>query len=66
MLLLFLFVVAYFQPRGPQRALALFLATYVLVASLTETGLSQPSSYLLEVTLAASLIVRPLAGRRPG
>ncbi len=66
MLLLFLFVVAYYQPRGPQRALALFLATYVLVASLTETGLSQPSSYLLEVTLAASLIVRPLAGRRPG
>ena len=65
-LVLFLFVAAYFQPRGPQRALALFLIIYVLVASFTETGLSQPSGYLLELTLAASLVVPPLAGRRPG
>ena len=41
-LLLFLFITAYFQPRGVQRALALFLVTYCLVASYTETGLSQP------------------------
>jgi len=27
------------------------------VASFTETGLSQPSSYMIELTLAASLLV---------
>lgn len=65
--LLFLFVTAYFQPRGAPRALALFLVTYCLVASYTETGLSQPSAYLLDLTLAASLLVTPLAAkfRRP-
>jgi hypothetical protein len=63
-LLLFIFVTAYFQPRGAPRALALFLATYCLIASYTETGLSQPSDYLLEMALAASLLMAPLAGRR--
>ena len=56
-ILLFLLTKAYFQPPGAQRALALFLVTYCLVASFTETGFSQPSTYLLEVTLAASLLV---------
>ena len=37
-ILLFLLVTAYFQPRGVQRALALFLITYCLVASFTEVG----------------------------
>ena len=60
-ILVFLFVTAYFQPRGAQRALALFLVTYCLVASFTETGFSQPSTYLLEVTLAASLLAPSLA-----
>jgi hypothetical protein len=64
-LLLFIFVAAFFHPRGAHRALALFLVTYCLIASYTETGLSQPSDYLLEMTLAASLLVAPLAGRRP-
>lgn len=63
--LVFLFVTAYFRPRGAPRALALFLVTYCLVASYTETGLSQPSSYLLDLTLAASLLVPPLAAWRP-
>ena len=62
-LLLFLFITACFQPRGAPRAMAFFLATYCLAASLTETGLSQPSTYLLEVTLAASLLVPPLIRR---
>jgi hypothetical protein len=61
--LLFLFVTAYFQPRGAPRAMALFLATYCLVASYTETGLSQPSAYLLDLTLAASLLAPPLSAR---
>ena len=64
-LLVFLFVAAYFRPRGAPRALALFLVTYCLVASYTETGLSQPSSYLLDLTLAASLLMPPLAAWRP-
>lgn len=56
-ILLFLFVMAYFQPRGVQRALALFLVTYCLVASFTEVGFTGASVYLLEVYLAASLLV---------
>ena len=63
-MLLFVLVNAYFQPRGERRALALFLVTYLLVTSLTETGLSDASVYLLELALAASLLVpRP---RGPG
>jgi ABC-type multidrug transport system permease subunit len=65
-LLIFLFVLAYFRPRGVHRALALFLVTYCLVASYTETGLSQPSSYLLDMTLAASLLMVPVAAKRFG
>lgn len=63
--LVFLFITAYFRPRGAPRAMALFLVTYCLVASYTETGLSQPSSYLLDLTVAASLLVPPLAAWRP-
>ena len=54
---------AYFQPRGERRALALFLVTYLLVTSFTETGLSDASVYLLELALAASLLVRPSPDR---
>jgi hypothetical protein len=62
-ILLFLLVSAYFQPRGAERALALFLITYCLLSSFTETGLSDASIYLLEVTLAASMLVPSLADR---
>jgi hypothetical protein len=65
-LLLFVLAAACFAPRGAPRALALFLVTYCLIASYTETGLSQPSDYLLELTLAASLLVPPLAARSQG
>jgi hypothetical protein len=65
-LLVFVFVSAYFQPRGAHRAIALFLVTYLLVTSITETGLSDASAYLMELTLAASLLVRPLDDWRPG
>ena len=63
-MLLFLLVSAYFQPLGPQRALALFLVTYCLISSFTETGLSDASLYLLELTLAASMLI-PAARTRP-
>ena len=56
-MVLYVFIAAYFQPPGVRRALPLFFVTYCLVASFTETGLSQPSSYMLELTLAASLLV---------
>jgi len=55
---LFVLVNAYFQPLGPPRALALFLVTYCLISSFTETGLSSPSLYMLDLTLAASLLVQ--------
>jgi len=64
-ILLFLLVTAYFQPRGTQRALALFLVVYCLVASFTEVGFTDASMYLLELFLAASLLVPPAASRRP-
>jgi hypothetical protein len=62
-MLLFVLVYAYFRPRGERRALALFLATYLLVTSLTETGLSDASVYLLELALAASLLLPTDADR---
>lgn len=62
-MLLFLLISAYFQPVGPQRAIALFLVTFCLLSSFTETGLSDPSLYLLELTLAASLLVPRVRGR---
>jgi len=62
----FVLVAAYFQPDSSQRALALFLVTYLLITSVTATGLSDASVALLELTLAASLLVPPLPRWRPG
>jgi hypothetical protein len=63
-MLLFVLVAAFFQPSGTSRALALFLATYCLVASFTQVGFATASVYLLELTLAASLLVPLTAGRQ--
>jgi hypothetical protein len=62
LILLFLLVKAFFQPRGVERALGLFLVIYCLVASFTEVGFTDASMYLLDLFLAASLLM-PLAGR---
>jgi O-Antigen ligase len=64
-MLLFLLTLAYFQPRGVQRALALFLVVYCLIASFTEVGFTDASPYLLELTLAASLLASPATTRNP-
>jgi len=56
-MLIFLLVDAYFQPRGARRALALFLIGYCLVASFTEVGFTDASTYLLDLTVAASLLM---------
>jgi hypothetical protein len=65
-LLLFVLVAAFLQPPGVRRALALFLVAYCLVSSLTETGLSDASLYLLDLSVAASLLVPPITNRSPG
>jgi len=64
-LILFVLVAAYFEPSGARRALALFLVTYLLIASLTATGISDASIALLELSLAASLLVPSLARGSP-
>ncbi|MGH3300302.1 MAG: hypothetical protein ACRDOK_01255 [Streptosporangiaceae bacterium] len=64
-ILTYLLVSAYFQPRGVERALALFLTAYCLVASFTEDGFTDATPYLLELMLAASLLVPSLADRSP-
>ena len=57
-LFLILFAMAVTNQRGPQRAVGLFLVGYVLVASLTESGVGTPSPYLLDLTIAAALLSR--------
>ena len=57
LIIIFLYTSASFAPRGSKRALALFLITYCLVASYTEDGFTEPTTYLLDIFLAASLLV---------
>jgi len=56
-ILLVMLVTAFFTPRGVQRALALFLLVYCLLASFTEDGFADASTYLLDMAVAASLLV---------
>jgi len=64
LILLFLLLSAFFQPPGVRRALALFLVTYCLLASFTEDAFTDVSTYLLDLTVAASLLVIPLMKQR--
>lgn len=65
MILLFLFVTTCFQPPGVQRALALFIMTYCMLATITEDAFTDVSTYLLHLAAAASLLViTSRAGRR--
>ena len=63
MILVWLIVTAFFQPRGVQRAVALFLLTYCTVASFTEDEFTDVSTYLLYLVVAASLLIAPLTRR---
>jgi hypothetical protein len=56
-ILVVLLIVAATRERSPHRAIAIFLIVYCLFASITETGLSNPSPYLLDLAVAASLIL---------
>jgi hypothetical protein len=60
LLVLFVLIAAAFRPPGPRRAIAVFIAVYCLAASFTETSLSDATTYVLELTLAASLVVTPI------
>lgn len=60
LVLLSLLIVALISPRGPGRAIALFLVVYCTIASFTETGLGQPSTYLLDLAVAMSVLMPPL------
>jgi hypothetical protein len=65
LILVFLLVTTCFQPPGIRRALALFIVTYCLLATITEDAFSDVSTYLLDLAAAASLlVVTSLAGRR--
>lgn len=64
-MIFFLFANSFFQPRGVQRAMALFLVTYCLIASFTEVGFTDVSPYLLELTIAASLLMPQRESRLP-
>ena len=59
LILLVLFAAILLKTSGLARALALFLVTYVLVASFTEDAFSDVTTYLLHLTVAASLIPLP-------
>jgi O-antigen ligase len=63
-LLLTLVFLAVTQRRGLRRALGLFLVSYCIVASITETGLGDASPYLLELTVAASVVAAPVREER--
>jgi len=58
-LLVVLILLAATRPRGLRRAIALFLVTYCLVASVNETGLGDASPYLLDLVVAAAVLAHP-------
>ncbi|MGH3434118.1 MAG: O-antigen ligase domain-containing protein, partial [Thermocrispum sp.] len=65
--LITLVIVAAARPPSPQRACAIFLIAYCLVASYTEAGLADASPYLLHLTVAAGLLtVRAVAPKTGG
>ena len=63
-ILIYVLIAACLQSRGIRRALALFFVAYCIVASFTEDGITNPSTYMLDVTVAASLLL-PSAPWRP-
>jgi hypothetical protein len=66
MILVWLFLTAFFRPSDVRRALALFILTYCLVDSFTEDAFTDASTYLLHLTVAASLLVIPVLRQENG
>lgn len=63
-ILVWLWTHAFFEPRGIQRALALFFIAYCTVASFTEVGFTDVSTYLMNLVVAASLLLTAPSLRR--
>jgi len=61
-----LFVTAFFEPPGIRRALVLYIVTYCTLASFTEDAFTNVSTYLLALTVAASLLVVPVMRQEDG
>ena len=57
-----LLVTALVQPSGPGRAVAIFLVVYCMFSSITQTGMSGPSAYLLDLAVASAVLLRPHDG----
>jgi hypothetical protein len=57
--LLLLVIMAATREPGPERAAALFLLAYCVVASITETGRGAAAPYQLDVVVAAALLTQP-------
>ena len=62
-ILILLLLACAFRPPSQERAIAIFLIVYCLIAWFAETGLGDASPYLLDLTVAASLLAAPLARR---
>jgi hypothetical protein len=62
---IFMLINAFLRPRGPARAMALYLIVYCIIASFTESGMGEASQYALDMAVAASLLLpaRVAAGR---
>ena len=60
LVLVSLLIAALISPRGPGRAVALFVVVYLAVESFAQDGLGQPSSDLLDLAVAMSLLMPPL------
>ena len=56
-----LLLTALSRARGPTCAIALFLIVYCIIAGISESGLGGASQYLLDLTVAASLLTFPSA-----
>lgn len=63
--LIFVLYLARILTRRPSmpRAIATFLVVYVLIASYTETGIGDMSSYVLHLMLAMVMVLMPMAAR---
>lgn len=61
-ILVALLVAALTRHSGPGSAVAIFLVVYCVLSSTTETGMSGPSAYLLDLAVASSVLARPPQG----
>ncbi|PXY32087.1 O-antigen ligase family protein [Prauserella muralis] len=66
LMMLTLFFAAFTRAPSPQRACAIFLIVYLMIASYTQVGLGDVTGYLLHFVVAAALLAAPPATTPPG